>query len=76
MRIVEYVDANNMTIEFQDEYNGRVHTNYYNLKNSPGLFSICKTYTNSKLPEQKHNSLEDALVTKDVFFKFKETITK
>ena len=54
----------------------QLHTNYYNLKNSPGLFSMWETYTNSKLPEQKHNSLEDALVTKDVFFKFKETIIK
>ena len=54
----------------------QLHTNYYNLKNSPGLFSMWETYTNSKLPEQRHNSLEDALVTKDVFFKFKELISK
>ena len=54
----------------------QLHTNYYNLKNSPGLFSMWETYTNSKLPEQRHNSLEDALVTKDVFFKFKEVISK
>ena len=54
----------------------QLHTNYFNLKNSPGLFSMWETYTNSKLPEQKHNSLEDAMVTKDVFFKFKECISK
>ena len=54
----------------------QLHTNYFNLKNSPGLFSMWETYNNSKLPEQKHNSLEDALVTKDVFFKFKEHISK
>lgn len=54
----------------------QLHTNYFNLKNSPGLFSMWETYNNSKLPEQKHNSLEDAMVTKDVFFKFKECINK
>ena len=54
----------------------QLHTNYFNLKNSPGLFSMWETYNNSKLPEQKHNSLEDALVTKDVFFKFKKYISK
>ena len=54
----------------------QLHTNYDNLKNSPGLFSMWETYNNSKLPEQKHNSLEDALVTKDVFFKFKKYISK
>ena len=54
----------------------QLHTNYFNLKNSPGLFSMWESYTNTKLPEQRHNSLEDALVTKDVFFKFKEHISK
>ena len=52
----------------------QLHTNYDNLKNSPGLFSMWESYNNTKLPEQKHNSLEDAMVTKDVFFKFKERI--
>lgn len=52
----------------------QLHTNYDNLKNSPGLFSMWETYNNTKLPEQKHNSLEDAMVTKDVFFKFKERL--
>ena len=54
----------------------QLHTNYFNLKNSPGLFSMWESYTNSKLPEQKHNSLEDAMVTKDVFFEFKKCISK
>ena len=54
----------------------QLHTNYFNLKNSPGLFSMWESYTNSKLPEQRHNSLEDAMVTKDVFFKFKGHISK
>ena len=29
MMIVEYGNANNMVVEFQDEYKGRVHTNYW-----------------------------------------------
>lgn len=36
MRIVEYSNANNIVVEFQDEYKARVHTNYRN-------FSLCKT---------------------------------
>jgi inhibitor of KinA sporulation pathway (predicted exonuclease) len=54
----------------------QLHTNYDNLKNSPGLFSMWESYNDTKLPEQMHNSLEDAMVTKDVFFKFKEKIKK
>lgn len=52
----------------------QLHTNYDNLKNSPGLFTMWEAYNNTELPEQRHDSLEDALVTKDVFFKFKEKI--
>ena len=52
----------------------QLHTNYDNLKNSPGLFSMWEAYNNTKLPEQRHDSLEDAMVTKDVFFKFKEKV--
>lgn len=40
MRIVEYHDANDIVVEFQDEYNGRVHTNYYNFKHK----SVKNTY--------------------------------
>ena len=54
----------------------QLHTNYDNLKNSPGLFSMWEAYNDAKLPEQRHNSMEDALVTKDVFFKFKERLNK
>ena len=54
----------------------QLHTNYDNLKNSPGLFNMWEKYSNTKLPEQSHDSLEDALVTKDVFFKFKEKVNK
>ena len=54
----------------------QLHTNYDNLKNSPGLFSMWEAYNNTKLPEQRHDSLEDAMVTKDVFFKFKEKVNR
>lgn len=30
MKIVNYIDAHNVIVEFQDEYKGRVHTNYNN----------------------------------------------
>ena len=54
----------------------QLHTNYDNLKDSPGLFSMWETYNGTKLPEQTHNSLEDATVTKEVFFNFKDKILK
>ena len=52
----------------------QLHRNYDNLKESPGLFAMWEAYNNSSLPKQMHDSLEDAMVTKDVFFKFKEKI--
>ncbi|MFI3329634.1 MAG: exonuclease domain-containing protein [bacterium] len=52
----------------------QVHVNYYNLKNTPGLFKTAEEYNNIELPKQKHNALEDALMTKLVFSGFKETI--
>lgn len=33
MKIIEYNDANNMFVEFQDEYKAKVHTNYKHFKN-------------------------------------------
>ena len=33
MRIIEYVDTDNITVEFQDEYSARVHTSYRHFKN-------------------------------------------
>lgn len=52
----------------------QLHANYDNLKDSPGLFMMWEKYNNTKLPEQTHDALEDAIVTKEVFFKFKEKI--
>ena len=54
----------------------QLHTNYDNLHEAPGLFTCYEAYTNTKLPEQAHNALEDAMVTKDVFFLFKNRISK
>ncbi len=51
----------------------RIHVNYYLLNNTPGLFKTAEKY-NNELPKQKHNALEDALVTKLVFSNFKESI--
>lgn len=28
MKIIEYINSKNIIVEFQDEYKGRVHTNY------------------------------------------------
>ncbi|MFI3251762.1 MAG: exonuclease domain-containing protein [bacterium] len=52
----------------------QIHVNYYNLKNVPGLFKTAEAYNNVELPKQKHDALEDALMTKLVFSNFKETI--
>lgn len=32
MRIIKYNNANDIIVEFQDDYKGKVHTNYYNYK--------------------------------------------
>lgn len=53
-----------------------VHKNYLSSKNMTSLF---KTYCNyfKKDPEtvlQKHNAMEDSIILKEVFFKFKEKI--
>lgn len=52
----------------------QMHVNYYNLKNMPGLFKMAESYNDIELPKQTHNALEDALMTKLVFSKFKEAI--
>jgi len=52
----------------------QLHVNYYNFKTSPGLFSMWENYYGVKLEEQEHDSLEDAMITKDVFFKFKKKV--
>lgn len=53
----------------------QLHINYNNLKESPGLFKMWEAYNGRELPKQKHDALEDALVTKEVFYAFKKQIT-
>lgn len=51
-----------------------MHVNYYNLKNSPGLFKTAQSYNKVEIAKQNHNALEDAQMTRLVFSKFKESI--
>ncbi|MBP5445208.1 MAG: hypothetical protein J6Y28_03460 [Acholeplasmatales bacterium] len=53
----------------------QIHKNYYNLKNDLGLFDAYKKYTGSDL-FQEHDALEDAFMTKNVFFEFKKEATR
>ena len=54
----------------------QLHINYFNLKTSPGLFNTWEKYYNKDLQKQAHSSIEDAEVTKDIFFKFRERVNK
>jgi len=49
-----------------------LHKIYYGLKNDIGLFNAYKLYADDGLDKQKHDALEDASVTKDIFYSFKE----
>ena len=46
MKIIIYNDANDIIVEFQDEYKGKVHTNYYSFKHksvkNPYHPEVCK----------------------------------
>jgi len=53
----------------------QIHKNYYNLKNDLGLFDAYKKYTGENL-NQEHDALEDAFMTKNVFFEFKKEATR
>lgn len=48
--------------------------NFYNFKNDLGLFKALEMFTNYEIETQKHDALEDALVTLEVYKGFKETI--
>ncbi|OQX93721.1 MAG: hypothetical protein B6I17_01525, partial [Tenericutes bacterium 4572_104] len=45
--------------------------NYFGLKNDMGLFNAYNIYSEIDLNNQKHDAMEDALVTKKVFDYFK-----
>ena len=52
----------------------QLHVNYFNYKEAPGLFNMWNKYHGVELEDQSHDALEDAEVTKDVFFEFKKLI--
>lgn len=50
-----------------------MHKNYYGLKNDIGLFNAYNIYSETMdLSKQKHDALEDATITKDIFYAFKD----
>jgi len=49
-----------------------LHKLYYGLKNDLGLFNAYNLYSDEDLSKQKHDALEDALVTKEIFYAFKD----
>jgi sporulation inhibitor KapD len=50
-----------------------LHKNYYGLKNDIGLFNAFNIYSKEDiLNNQKHDALEDALITKEIFYAFKD----
>jgi sporulation inhibitor KapD len=51
----------------------KIQKNYFNLKNDLGLFNALKLYENFD-EIQSHNAYEDALVTKKIFYGFKEVV--
>ncbi len=48
-----------------------LHKTYYGLKNDMGLFNAYNLYSEEDLSNQKHDALEDAVVTKEVFEYFR-----
>lgn len=48
-----------------------LHKIYYGLKNDIGLFNAFNLYYDEDLSQQKHDAMEDALVTKRIFDGFK-----
>ena len=53
----------------------QIQKNYFNLKNDLGLFNALKIYSGEDY-EQVHDALEDARVTKEVYFLFKKIINR
>ncbi|HOO44383.1 MAG TPA: 3'-5' exonuclease [Bacillota bacterium] len=48
-----------------------LHKIYYGLKNDIGLFNAFNLYFDADLSKQKHNAMEDAMVTKRIYDGFK-----
>ncbi len=49
-----------------------LHKTYYGLKNDIGLFNAYFNYANQDFTKQKHDAYEDAWVTKEIFYAFKD----
>lgn len=49
-----------------------LHKTFFRLKNDLGLFNAYKMYSNQDIDEQRHDAFEDAWVTKEVFYYFKD----
>lgn len=49
-----------------------LHKTYFRLKNDLGLFNAYNMYAKEDKNHQRHDALEDALVTRDVFYWFKD----
>ncbi len=56
-------------VQFVDLLN--LHKIYYRLKNDIGLFNAYNLYSDKDISDQKHDALEDALVTEEIFMNFK-----
>ncbi len=52
----------------------QLHKIYFNLKNDIGLFNAYNLYSDHDLDKQNHDAFEDASVTKDVFYWFRELV--
>lgn len=48
----------------------KLHKTYFGLKNDLGLFNAYNLYKEVDLDKQMHNALEDAMITKEVFYSF------
>lgn len=54
----------------------QVIKNYYNLKDEIGLFQTYEEMSKNTMHPQLHDALEDAMVTREIYWMFKEQINK
>jgi sporulation inhibitor KapD len=52
----------------------KLHKTYFGLKNDLGLFNAYNLYSEETLNQQRHDAFQDAMVTKHVFFGFRDVI--
>lgn len=70
MNRLHQLDDISQKIQFIDLL--KMHKTYFGLKNDLGLFSAYNMYSSTILDQQKHDALQDASVTKQVFFWFQD----